>query len=206
MRKPTSPAPSSATSTGARREHASRVTSELLADRHQPDALRPCAARRRSPGRARPRRGRGRTRSRRSAPAAGAAGSPPAAGCAATIASRTSSMPMPSLALARTASRGVEADHLLDLLPHPLGLGARQVDLVQHRDDLEVVVERQVDVGQRLRLDALRGVDHQDARPRRRPGCATPRSGSRRGRACRSGSARSPARRAPCSAGARRAP
>ena len=58
--------------------------------------------------------------------------------------------------------RGVEADDLLDLLADALGIGRRQVDLVEHRDDLEVVVERQVDVGQGLRLDALGGVDHQD--------------------------------------------
>ena len=56
---------------------------------------------------------------------------------------------------------GVDADHLLDLLADALGLGGRQVDLVQHHDDLVVVVDRLVDVGQRLRLDALRGVDHQ---------------------------------------------
>ena len=56
---------------------------------------------------------------------------------------------------------GVQSDHLLDLLAHPLGLGHRQVDLVDHRNQLEIVVQRQVGVGQRLRLDALRGVHHQ---------------------------------------------
>ena len=40
-------------------------------------------------------------------------------------------------------------------------LRARQVDLVDDRDDLEVVLDREVGVGQRLRLDALRGVDQQ---------------------------------------------
>ena len=59
------------------------------------------------------------------------------------------------------ASRGVDADDVLDLLLGPLGLGAGQVDLVEHRDDLEPGVDRQVGVGQRLRLDALAGVDHQ---------------------------------------------
>src|SRR2546422_7450468 len=34
--------------------------------------------------------------------------------------------------------------------------------LFRSRHDGEVVVERQVDVGERLRLHALRGVDHQD--------------------------------------------
>ena len=70
-------------------------------------------------------------------------------------------MPRPVLAEISTALRGVDADHLLDLLADALGLGGRQVDLVQHDDDLVVVVDRLVDVGQRLRLDALGGVDDQ---------------------------------------------
>ena len=45
---------------------------------------------------------------------------------------------------------------------HPLRVGAREVDLVEDREDREIVVERQVDVRERLRLDALRGVDDQD--------------------------------------------
>ena len=42
-----------------------------------------------------------------------------------------------------------------------VGLGRRQVDLVEHRHDLVAGVERVIDVGERLRLDALAGVDHQ---------------------------------------------
>ncbi len=42
-----------------------------------------------------------------------------------------------------------------------LGVGGGQVDLVEHRDDRQVAVQRQVEVGQRLGLDALRGVDQQ---------------------------------------------
>ena len=57
--------------------------------------------------------------------------------------------------------RRVEADDLLDLLPDPLGVGGGEVDLVDHRHDLMVVLDRLVDVGQRLRLDALRRVDDQ---------------------------------------------
>ena len=56
---------------------------------------------------------------------------------------------------------GVEPDHVLDLLLDLVGLGGRQIDLVEHRHDLVVVVDRLVDVGERLRLDALAGVDHQ---------------------------------------------
>ena len=57
--------------------------------------------------------------------------------------------------------RGVEADDVLDLSLALVRLRARQVDLVDDRDDVEVVVDGQVGVGQRLRLDALRGIDEQ---------------------------------------------
>ena len=43
-----------------------------------------------------------------------------------------------------------------------VGLGRRQVDLVDHRHDHEALGQREVDVGQRLGLDALRGVDDED--------------------------------------------
>src|SRR5690606_30984388 len=55
-----------------------------------------------------------------------------------------------------------ESDDLLDLPLRLLGLGARQVDLVDDRDDLEAVAHGQVGVGQRLRLHALRGVYEQE--------------------------------------------
>ena len=56
---------------------------------------------------------------------------------------------------------GIEPDHVLDLLLDAVAVGGRQVDLVEDGEDLEIVVERLVDVGQRLRLHALAGVDHQ---------------------------------------------
>ena len=40
-------------------------------------------------------------------------------------------------------------------------LRARQVDLVEHRDDVQVGVQREVQVGQGLGLDPLRGIDQQ---------------------------------------------
>ena len=43
----------------------------------------------------------------------------------------------------------------------PLRLGAGQVDLVDHRDQLQPVLDRQVGVGDGLRLDPLGGVDDQ---------------------------------------------
>ena len=42
-----------------------------------------------------------------------------------------------------------------------LGVGLRQVHLVEHRDHLDAEVERGVAVGHRLRLDALAGIDDQ---------------------------------------------
>ena len=49
----------------------------------------------------------------------------------------------------------VEADDLLDLAPDLLRLRAGQIDLVDDRDDLEVVLDREVHVRERLRLDTL---------------------------------------------------
>jgi hypothetical protein len=43
----------------------------------------------------------------------------------------------------------------------PGDVGARQVDLVDDGQHLEAVVDREVGVLDRLRLDALRGVDHE---------------------------------------------
>ena len=77
------------------------------------------------------------------------------------MASSISWMPMPCLALASTASLGVESDDCLDLLANALRLGRRQVDLVDDRNDFEVVMQREVGVGERLRFHALRGVHHQ---------------------------------------------
>ncbi len=55
----------------------------------------------------------------------------------------------------------IEADDGFNLLADTLGLGRRQIDLVDHRNDFQVVVQRQIRIGQRLRLHALRRVHHQ---------------------------------------------
>ena len=70
-------------------------------------------------------------------------------------------MPMPCFGAGENGVGRVEPDHLLDLLADALGLGGRQIDLVDDRNDFEIVVQRQIGVGERLRLDALRRVDHQ---------------------------------------------
>ncbi len=56
---------------------------------------------------------------------------------------------------------GVEPEVGVDLLAHPLDVGRGEVDLVDDRHDLEVVLEGEVEVGDGLRLDALGGVDEQ---------------------------------------------
>ena len=69
--------------------------------------------------------------------------------------------PLPRLGRDDQGSSCGRAGELVQL---ELGLGdvgRRQVDLVDHRDDLEVVVDGQVGVGHGLRLDALGGVDEQ---------------------------------------------
>ena len=49
-----------------------------------------------------------------------------------------------------------------DLSRDPFRIGVRQVDLVDDGDDRQIVLEREVDVGHRLRLDALGRVDDQE--------------------------------------------
>ena len=57
---------------------------------------------------------------------------------------------------------GGDAQEVHDLLPSAFRLGARQVDLIEDRDDGQAGVEREEQVGERLGLDALRGVDDED--------------------------------------------
>ena len=54
---------------------------------------------------------------------------------------------------------GVEADNVLDLFFDPVRLGRRQVDLVQNRNKLMVVLDSEVLICKRLRLDALRCIN-----------------------------------------------
>ena len=68
----------------------------------------------------------------------------------------------PLLRRARHRLGRVETDDLLDLPADLLHVGGGQVDLVDDRDDLEVVVERLVDVREGLGLDALGRVDDED--------------------------------------------
>ena len=77
------------------------------------------------------------------------------------MASSTWSILRPVLALIGTASEASMPDHILDLLLDPLGLGGGQVDLVEDRHDLQPGIDRLIDIGQGLGLDALAGIHHQ---------------------------------------------
>jgi len=65
---------------------------------------------------------------------------------------------------------GGDRDHVIDrhaqqirnLLGHHIRLSRRQVDLVDDRDDLQIVLQSHVEVGERLSLNALRRVHNQD--------------------------------------------
>ena len=58
---------------------------------------------------------------------------------------------------------GLAADQIGQLGGELLGLGGRQIDLVEDGDDRELVLHRQVEVGEGLGLDPLSGVDEEDA-------------------------------------------
>ena len=57
--------------------------------------------------------------------------------------------------------RRVEPDDFLDLLLGALDVGAGQIDFVDHGNDFETVIEREINVGERLRFDPLARIDHQ---------------------------------------------
>ena len=57
--------------------------------------------------------------------------------------------------------QGRQADDILNFMLHPLRVGGGQVDFIQHRADLQIVVQGQIGIGQRLGLHPLGGVHHQ---------------------------------------------
>jgi hypothetical protein len=56
---------------------------------------------------------------------------------------------------------GVEAQIFVDLFLYPVDIGGRQIDFVDDRNDLEVVLHGQVEIGQGLGFDPLAGVDQE---------------------------------------------
>ena len=77
-------------------------------------------------------------------------------------------------------------------------IGVRQIDLVDDRDDREALLVREMNVRDRLRLHALRGVDDQHRAFAGRSGCAKLRRKNRRDPAYRADSAVGFARLALC--------
>ena len=62
-------------------------------------------------------------------------------------------------------TRGIfclDSNHIFDLGDHALRLGAWQVNLIDDRKNVQVMIQRQINVCKGLRLDSLRGIDHQD--------------------------------------------
>ena len=91
----------------------------------------------------------------------GASASPIGGGICLISRSSRSFTPRPVLALTSHGVAGLDADYFLDLLLDARRFGGRQIDLVQHRHHFQTLLDRGVAVGDALRLDALRGVDHQ---------------------------------------------
>jgi hypothetical protein len=55
----------------------------------------------------------------------------------------------------------IQPDHLLDLLSDTFRLGSRQVEFIYYRNNFEVVIQRQISIGQGLCFDSLGCVDNQ---------------------------------------------
>ena len=56
----------------------------------------------------------------------------------------------------------IQPDDVLKLLPNALGLGAGQIDFVDNRENFKLMIERQIGVGQCLRLNPLGRVNDQN--------------------------------------------
>ena len=95
-------------------------------------------------------------------PWSGAAGSPVGGGMRSTIASRTCVDVGAVLGRDEDDLLARDGEHVLELLDDHVRLRRGQVDLVDDGDDDEALREREVDVGERLGLDALGGVDDED--------------------------------------------
>ena len=89
----------------------------------------------------------------------GALGSPAGGGIRSMIASSTASTPWPVFAETRSARSGSSPTSSASSRAGALRICLRQVDLVDDGQQLEVVLDREVRVRNRLRLDALGRVD-----------------------------------------------
>ena len=71
-------------------------------------------------------------------------------------------MPMSFLGAHHQDVVGVDAEQIMHFLLPLFRLGARQIDLVEDRDDLESRIEREEQIGECLRLNSLRCVDDEN--------------------------------------------
>src|SRR5262249_62390320 len=70
--------------------------------------------------------------------------------------------PPPFLSAGEDRFAAIETDDLLDLLPHPLRVRAWEIDLVDHRQEFQSMIQSEISIGERLGLDPLGRVDHQN--------------------------------------------
>ena len=70
-------------------------------------------------------------------------------------------MPSPVFAEIRSTADGSSPTRSATSAAMSSGRACARIDLVQDRNDLEIVLDRQIGVGKRLRLDALSGIDDQ---------------------------------------------
>ena len=56
---------------------------------------------------------------------------------------------------------GIDTDDVLDLLGHAIGIGRRQIDLVEHGQHFEILLDRGIGIGHALGFDTLGGIHHQ---------------------------------------------
>lgn len=71
-------------------------------------------------------------------------------------------MPVPALAEQRRAVSASRPSSPSICSPDLLHVRGQEVDLVDHRDDLQVVFHGQIEIGQGLGLDPLGGVDEEE--------------------------------------------
>ena len=69
--------------------------------------------------------------------------------------------PDPFLGAGHDGCGGIDSNHVLDLFLYPFRIGARKINFVDHRKNLQVVIESHMHVRHCLRLDSLRSIDHQ---------------------------------------------
>ena len=58
--------------------------------------------------------------------------------------------------------RGLNADHVLDLLDNTFRFRTWQIHLIDNRENVQIVIQRQIDVGKSLCLHTLSRIHHKD--------------------------------------------